>query len=52
MADINFDELMKMISNMDKGELQTTLNEVSKMMNSKNPEDIIKQMNGKNSNRQ
>ena len=52
MSDINFNELMKMISQMDKKELQSKLNEVSKMMNSKNPEDIIKQMNGKISNRQ
>ena len=48
MADINFDELMKMISKMDKGEFQTKLNEVSKMLNSKKPEDIMKQMNNKN----
>ena len=36
MSDINFNELMKMISQMDKKELQSKLNEVSKMMNSKN----------------
>ena len=45
MSDINFNELMKMISQMDKAELQSKLNEVSNMLNSKNPEEIINQMN-------
>lgn len=47
MSDINFNELMKMISQMDKAELQSKLNEVSNMLNSKNPEEIINQMNNK-----
>lgn len=47
MSDINFNELMKMISQMDKVELQSKLNEVSNMLNSKNPEEIINQMNNK-----
>lgn len=49
MSDINFNELMKMISNMDKKELQAKMNEVSQMLNSKTPEEIIKQMNNNNS---
>lgn len=47
MSDINFNELMKMISQMDKAELQSKLNEVSNMLNSKNPGEIINQMNNK-----
>ena len=47
MSYINFNELMKMISQMDKAELQSKLNEVSNMLNSKNPEEIINQMNNK-----
>lgn len=47
MSDINFNELMKMILQMDKAELQSKLNEVSNMLNSKNPEEIINQMNNK-----
>lgn len=46
MADFNFNELMKMLSKMDQKELQTKMNEVSKMLNSnKSPDEIIKQMN-------
>lgn len=51
MSDINFNELMKMISNMDKKELQAKMNEVSKMLNSKSPEEIMKQMNNNNNTR-
>lgn len=50
MSDINFNELMKMVSNMDKKELQDKMKEVSKMLNSKSPEEIIKQMNNNNNN--
>lgn len=49
MSDINFNELMKMISSMDKKELQSKMNEISKMLNSKSPEEIIKQMNNNGS---
>ena len=49
MSDVNFNELMKMISNMDKKELKAKMNEVSQMLNSKTPEEIIKQMNNNNS---
>lgn len=46
MSDFNFNELMKMVSKMDKNELQAKMNEVSQMLNSnKSPEEIIKQMN-------
>lgn len=46
MSDFNFNELMKMVSKMDKNELQAKMNEVSQMFNSnKSPEEIIKQMN-------
>ena len=33
MSDINFNELMKMISQMDKAELQSKLDEDSNMLN-------------------
>lgn len=49
MSDINFNELMKMIANMDKKELQSKMNEVSKMLESNSPEEIIKQMNNNGS---
>lgn len=46
MSDFNFNELMKMVSKMDKNELQAKMNEVSQMLNSnKSPEEIIRQMN-------
>lgn len=52
MSDINFNELMKMISKMDKNELQTKMNEVSKILNNQSPEEILKQMNNNNSKNQ
>lgn len=50
MSNINFNELMNMISKMDKQELQSKMNEVSKMLNSKSPEEIMKQMNNNTKN--
>lgn len=50
MSDINFNELMKMISSMDKKELQSKMNEVSKILGSKSPEEIIKQLNNNSKN--
>ena len=44
MANMNFNELMKMISNMDKKELETKMNQVSQMLNSKTPEEIVKEI--------
>lgn len=52
MSDINFNELMKMISKMDKAELQSKMNEVSKMLNNKSPEEIMKQMNNNRSSKE
>lgn len=46
MANVDFNELMKMISNMDKKELETKMNYVSNMLKTKSPEQIIKEMNG------
>ena len=46
MANMNFNELMKMISNMDKKELETKMNQVSQMLNSKTPEEIVKEIKG------
>lgn len=52
MADIDLNELMKMVSNMDKNELQSKMNEVSKMLNNTSPEELFKQMNNGNNNNQ
>lgn len=46
MANMNFNELMKMISNMDKKELETKMNQVSQMLNSKTQEEIVKEIKG------
>ena len=46
MANMNFNELMKMISNMVKKELETKMNQVSQMLNSKTPEEIVKEIKG------
>ena len=46
MANMNFNELMKMISNMDKKELETKMNQVSQMLNSKTPEENVKEIKG------
>lgn len=50
MSDINFNELMKMISSMDKKELQSKMNEISKILGSKSPEEIMKQLNNNSKN--
>ena len=50
MSDINFNELMKMISSMNKKELQSKMNEVSKILGSKSPEEIMKQLNNNSKN--
>lgn len=46
MANMDFNELMKMISKMDKKELETKMNQVSQMLNSKTPEEIVKEIQG------
>ncbi|MDO4392608.1 MAG: hypothetical protein Q4C11_05880, partial [Clostridium sp.] len=46
MANMDFNELMKMISKMDKKELETKMNQVSQMLNSKTPEEIVKEIKG------
>lgn len=45
MSNIDFNELMNMISKMDKRELESKMNQVSQMLGSKSPEEIIKDMN-------
>ena len=45
MSDINFNELMKKVSQMDQKELQSRMDEVAKMLNSKNPNEILNQLN-------
>ena len=47
MSEMNFND-MNMISNMDKKELEEKMNQVSKMLGNKSPEEILKQMNNKN----
>ena len=41
-------DMMNMISKMDKKELEEKMNQVSKMLGNKSPEEILKQMNIKN----
>ncbi len=48
MSEMNFNDMMNMISKMDKKELEEKMNQVSKMLGNKNPEEILKQMNNKN----
>lgn len=48
MSNIDFNELMKMLSNMDKKELENRMNQVSNMLKDKTPEEILKEMNGNN----
>ena len=48
MSEMNFNDMMNMISNMDKKELEEKMNHVSKMLGNKSPEEILKQMNNKN----
>lgn len=48
MSEMNFNDMMNMISKMDKKELEEKMNQVSKMLGNKIPEEILKQMNNKN----
>ena len=48
MSVMNFIDMMNMISKMDKKELEEKMNQVSKMLGNKSPEEILKQMNNKN----
>ena len=48
MSEMNFSDMMNMISKMDKKELEEKMNQVSKMLGNKSPEEILKQMNNKN----
>ena len=48
MSEMNFNDMMNMISKMDKKELEEKMNQVSKMLGNKSPEEILKQMNNKN----
>lgn len=48
MANVDFNELMNMISKMDKKELEEKMTQVSKMLEKKSPEQILKDMNGNN----
>lgn len=48
MSEMNFNDMMNMISKMDKKELEEKMNQVSKMLRNKSPEEILKQMNNKN----
>lgn len=53
MSNLDFNELMKMISTMDKKELENKMNQVSNMLKSKTPEEILKEVSGNgNSNKQ
>ena len=44
MSEMNFNDMMNMISKMDKKELEEKMNQVSKMLGNKSPEEILKQM--------
>ena len=48
MSEMNFNDMMNMISKMDKKELEEKMNQDSKMLGNKSPEEILKQMNNKN----
>lgn len=48
MSNFDFNELMKMVSKMDKKELESKMNQVSNMLKNKTPEEILKEMNGNN----
>ena len=48
MSEMNFNDMMNMISKMDKKELKEKMNQVSKMLGNISPEEILKQMNNKN----
>lgn len=45
MSNIDFNEAMKILSKMDKKELESKMAQVSNMLNSKSPEEIIKELN-------
>lgn len=45
MSDVNFEQLMKMISQMDQSELQAKMNEASRILNSKDSSELLKQLN-------
>ena len=47
MGNINFDDFMKMLSQMDKKELEEKMAQASKILNSKDPNSILNQMNNK-----
>lgn len=46
MGNVDFNELMNMVSKMDKKELEEKMAQVSKMLSSKSPEEIIRDING------
>ena len=48
MDNINFDYMMKMLSNMDKKELEMRMSQVSKMFENKSPEEDFKQISNNN----
>lgn len=48
MPNMNFDDMMKMLAKMDKKEFEARMNQVSKMLENKSPEDVFKEMNGNN----
>ena len=48
MSEMNFNDMMNMISKMDKKELEEKMKDFSKMLGNKSPEEILKQMNNKN----
>lgn len=51
MANMDFGELMKMISNMDKKELELKMAQASQLLNSKTPEEIVKEIKDGNKNK-
>lgn len=46
MENFDFNEMMKMVSKMDKKELEEKMAQVSKMLGSKSPEQIMRELNG------
>ena len=46
MSNLDFNELMKMLSTMDKKELESRMNQVSNMLKNKTPEEILKDVSG------
>ena len=45
MSNINFNDLMKMLLQMDKKELEENMDKANKILNSKDPNAFFKQMN-------